>query len=253
MVDVEALLNAEFNKFCLRHEPDHFRPLVRLIAGLFPLEGRCVMDFGCGTGDLGLALIAAGAQELIGLDISKPAIAAARQKAQGIAAATFYCQDIVSQPWEGRSVHLLVSHSAVHYIGRPFEDILRRLAKLVLPGGHLFLTVEADDGSRWINRLQRFNLRFLPEWLRARLYRVLLLAMTFKSGSKQGLEDPDILRAKSRYLAIPVLHRMSGDALRAAAHAAYLTDIDIGTVPSMNPLQTPHLYLAARVPLAAER
>lgn len=251
MADVGALLNTEFSKFCLRHEPGHFLPLAGLIASLFPLQDRRILEFGCGTGDLGLALLKAGAGQLTGVDISRPGIEEARRQAKDTPSATFYCQDLMTQTWTGQPFDLLVSHSTIHYISLPVADILLRLSGLLLPGGGLFLTVEEQTGSSWLNALQRLNLRFLPEWLRAKLYLPLLPLLAFKKSLGRGLEDREILKAKCRYLSIPVLHRLSEVSLQAEARKAGLVEIRTGQVPIMHPLQTPHLYLAARRPTAS--
>lgn len=251
MADVGALLTTEFSKFCLRHEPGHFLPLAGLIGTLFPLQNLRIMEFGCGTGDLGLALLKAGARQLTGVDISGPGIEEARRQAKDIPAAAFYCQDLMKEPWIGQPFDLLVSHSTIHYIALPVADMVQRLSGLLVPGGGLFLTVETLAGSSWLNALQRLNLRFLPEWLRAKLYLPLLPLLAFKKGLGQGLEDREILKAKCRYLSIPVLHRLSEESLQVAAQKAGLVEIKTGHVPTMHPLQTPHIYLAARRPSAS--
>ncbi|MEO5375148.1 MAG: class I SAM-dependent methyltransferase [Alphaproteobacteria bacterium] len=246
MTGIDELLSSEFNRFVLRHEPGYFAPLVRQIEALTPVRGRRVMDFGCGVGDLGFALLEAGAVHLDGIDISRPAIEQAMRRATDMNAATFTCADLMTSPWGGSAVDVLVSHSVVHYIPRPLPAILSLLAELVVPGGHLFLTFEAHSGPSLLNAIQRFNLRFAPEWLRRRFYLAVLVLLGIRGGAPRTPEELEIVKAKSRYLSIPVVHAAGVETLTAAAATAGLVDVRVGPVPLLHPLQIPHLYMAAR-------
>jgi SAM-dependent methyltransferase len=248
MAGVDVLLSAEFNKFVLHHEPDYFVPLTRHIGELMPVAGRRVMDFGCGVGDLGFLLLQAGAAELEGVDIAAPAIDEAKRRACviGLTKAQFFCCNLMTERWDGLPVDILVSHSAIHYIPLPLVQVLARLKDIVVPGGHIYLTMEAGRGSSLLTRLQNFNLRFAPEWIRRSFYYLLLPLLWLKGRGPSTPQEADILKAKSRYLAIPVVHATEPDQLAAAAQTAGFSEVQTGFAPLLHPLQMPHLFLTAR-------
>src|SRR5688572_1501281 len=65
----------------------HFRKSMRLryeraIAGCDPIEGRSVLDIGCGPGHFGIALASRGAGRVVGIDFAPQMLAVARQHAE---------------------------------------------------------------------------------------------------------------------------------------------------------------------------
>jgi ubiquinone/menaquinone biosynthesis C-methylase UbiE len=74
-----AALNRFINK--------HFRKSMRLryeksIAGCDPIEGRSVIDIGCGPGHFSIALASRGARRVVGIDFAEQMLAVARQHAR---------------------------------------------------------------------------------------------------------------------------------------------------------------------------
>lgn len=246
---LDRLLADEFNKFVLTHEAAYFAPLARQIAEMVAVEGRSILDFGCGVGDLGFELLGCGAASLTGVDISQPAVAEACRRVAGRHNVRFLCRDLMSEDWEGPPADLLVSHSVVHYIPLPFPQILERLAGLVRPGGQLYLTIEGHGGPPLLNTLQMFSLRHSPEWLRRSLYYLILPILALKGVGPKNEAEARMLMAKSRYLSIPVIHRLDTAQLAAAAEQAGLAEIRCGAAPRLHPLQVPHIYLLASRPL----
>ncbi len=87
------------------------------IAALGPLEGRRILDLGCGQGTSSFALAAAGADEVVGLDISPDllAVAAARKKA-GVPGA--------------ERVRFALSDAAEATFDDPFDGLLSRFGAM---------------------------------------------------------------------------------------------------------------------------
>lgn len=52
----------------------------RAVREVSPVEGRRILDVACGTGDLSLAFVRAGAAEVIGVDFTEPMLEIAREK-----------------------------------------------------------------------------------------------------------------------------------------------------------------------------
>jgi 2-polyprenyl-3-methyl-5-hydroxy-6-metoxy-1,4-benzoquinol methylase len=66
----------------------HLRKSMRLryeksIAGCDPIEGKSVLDIGCGPGHFGIALASRGARRVVGIDFAPQMLAVAREHAQG--------------------------------------------------------------------------------------------------------------------------------------------------------------------------
>ena len=106
---------------------------------------RCsgpTVDLGCGPGRL-VAALAAGGVPALGVDVSARAVAMAR--ARGAAAIV---RDLFAPlPGEGRWEGALLADGNVGIGGAPHR-LLRRVARLVRPGGDLLVEVRPDDVYR---------------------------------------------------------------------------------------------------------
>src|SRR5260370_41364494 len=75
------------NTFVDRWINRYFRTSMRLryemtIAGCSPIEGKSVLDIGCGPGHYGVTLAKRGARQVLGIDFADEMIALANQNAQ---------------------------------------------------------------------------------------------------------------------------------------------------------------------------
>ena len=117
-----------------------WRPWQEIFALLPPLEGRVVLDLGCGIGDQALALAARGAR-VIGFDSSEELLLEAR--ARTIPGAEFHAADLRSDFDPGVAADGIWSSFAAAY----FPDLpaaLSRWSRHLVPGGFVALT-EIDD------------------------------------------------------------------------------------------------------------
>ena len=112
-----------------------FKPLTDRLIGEFPARwAGQVLDIGCGTGGTTLAIARAlgPGSRCVGIDISEPLIAAARDRAQreGIAA-NYIRADAQTHAFEPASVDALVSRFGVMFFGDPVGAFtnLRRAAR----------------------------------------------------------------------------------------------------------------------------
>jgi demethylmenaquinone methyltransferase / 2-methoxy-6-polyprenyl-1,4-benzoquinol methylase len=105
----------------------------RLTAEAAVRPGERVLDACCGTGDLALADLKAGAGEVIGLDFSEPMLERARRKSDAV---EWVQGDMLSLPYEDASFDA----ATVGFGVRNVEDLeagLRELRRVLRPGGRL--------------------------------------------------------------------------------------------------------------------
>src|SRR5450755_1146133 len=94
---VNAVVNRMFRKsMMLRYE--------RSLAGCTPIEGKTVIDIGCGPGHYSVALAARGAARVLGVDFAAGMIELARARAAGAGVAdrcTFTLGDFLTATGQG--------------------------------------------------------------------------------------------------------------------------------------------------------
>ncbi|HWE40755.1 MAG TPA: methyltransferase domain-containing protein [Isosphaeraceae bacterium] len=120
-------LNALVNK--------HFRKSMRLryektLAGCDPIEGRSVLDVGCGPGHFGIALARRGASRVFGIDFAPGMIDLARSYAEKAGVADrcrFELGDFMSSPLEG-SFDYTILMGFMDYMADPRAVIERALS-----------------------------------------------------------------------------------------------------------------------------
>ena len=96
--------------------------------------GQCILDFGCGTGELTAAL-ARKAGQVIGADQSAAMIRAAREKCPGPEYHVLDAAGLAAQGWTAR-FDLVFSNAVFHWI-QDQDALLRTLHAFLKPGGLL--------------------------------------------------------------------------------------------------------------------
>jgi ubiquinone/menaquinone biosynthesis C-methylase UbiE len=127
--------------------------LLNLIA---PSDDDSIVDFGAGTGTLCIALKQrAPGCRLVGVDPDPEVLAIARAKAEPFGMAIEWRQAMGSQVGEfvpDGSATKVVSSLVLHHCDMPMkQDILRAMARVLQPGGRLFI---ADYGLQRTLRLR---------------------------------------------------------------------------------------------------
>ena len=134
-----------------------------IFALLRDLHGRQVLEVGCGTGNISLALASRGAR-VIGLDVSGPMLAAVAQKAQqhGLPLA-WIRSGAAALPFPRNSFDGVISILALDFMAdRP--GVLREMVRVLRPGGFLLLAM--------LNRYSLWTLkRLLKAWFKPSLWR----------------------------------------------------------------------------------
>src|SRR5512138_2443081 len=116
----------------------------RAVAGEFvewlalPADARCV-DVGCGTCALGMALLAAGAGEMLGLDRSRGYVTGARDALRE-GRARFAVADGQALPARDARFDAAVSGLVINFVPEPAR-MLAEMARVVRPGGTVALYV----------------------------------------------------------------------------------------------------------------
>jgi ubiquinone/menaquinone biosynthesis C-methylase UbiE len=139
-----------------------FRPVEELLVQLVcERGGGRVLDVGCGTGIVTRAVGRRGGT--VGVDISEPMIAAARERAEreGVPA-TFICADAQSYAFEASSFDIVISRFGVMF----FEDPVRafeNLRRAVRDGGELRMIVwRGGDENPFMTTAERAASALLP-------------------------------------------------------------------------------------------
>jgi SAM-dependent methyltransferase len=104
------------------------------------LEGKRVLDLGCGMGQLAAHLAEAGAAEVIGVDISERMLALAAA-AHAHPRVTYLRDAIERVTFPADRFDLVVSSLAFHYV-EDYGGLVRRIAEWLAPGGVLVYSTE---------------------------------------------------------------------------------------------------------------
>ena len=117
--------------------PDHF-------------QGKRCLDAGCGGGRYSVAMALAGAESVVGVDVSPTGLASARQRAakRGLEQISFQQASVLDLPFEdGEFDFVLCSGILHHTVG--VERGLRELYRVVKPGGWVNLLLYGFGGLFW--------------------------------------------------------------------------------------------------------
>ena len=118
---------------------------VRTLEGCRPIEGRSVLDVGCGPGHYGIALARMGAARVVGIDFAPAMIELARHRAEAAGVARsceFVCSDFMADPPAGQFDYTVVM-GFMDYVRDPAAVIQRVLA---LTRRKAFFSFPAEGG-----------------------------------------------------------------------------------------------------------
>jgi len=100
------------------------------------IEGKTVIDYGCGSGMLAIAACKFGAQKSLGVDIDPQAIDASRQNAERNAIDSTNLELSLPAAMDRTPVDLLIAN----ILSGPLIELAPSLAELVKPGGKILLS-----------------------------------------------------------------------------------------------------------------
>jgi len=137
------------------HEPSAFWNVLKQVPCL-PRTGKRAADIGCGDGHLCGQLLAAGWQDVTGVEVSRPRIAGAKNR---YPRAHFFAGTLDDSNCERDSLDLMVMDSVVEHLVNP-EEVLAGLRKFLSSDGYFVaLTPNMDSGhfaflgKRWTGML----------------------------------------------------------------------------------------------------
>ncbi len=109
------------------------------------LEGKRVLDAGCGTGTYARMMAGYGASYVLGIDNAQMNIETANL-VNGAPNVKFLCADI--EDWEtGEKFDLVFMRGAIYYLKGGIEQTIASLAGLLSPDGEMFITF-MNKGAR---------------------------------------------------------------------------------------------------------
>jgi 2-polyprenyl-3-methyl-5-hydroxy-6-metoxy-1,4-benzoquinol methylase len=151
------------NTFVNRWINRYLRASMRLryektIAGCSPIEGKSVLDIGCGPGHYSVALAKNGAARVYGIDFADEMIAIARQNAasSGVEGrCQFARHDFLSDPIDGKYDYT-IAMGFMDYMADPRKTIEKVLS---VTKGKAFFSFPADGGLLAWQRKLRYKQR----------------------------------------------------------------------------------------------
>lgn len=150
-----SLVNRLVNRFLRKSMMLRYR---KTIEGCDPIDGRTVIDIGCGPGHYGIALARKGAGRVLGLDFAEGMIRLAEDYAlkAGVAdRCSFVCGDFMTYPAD-RKFDYAILMGFMDYVDKPREVIERALA---ITGSRAFFSFPAEGGFLSWQRKLRYRRR----------------------------------------------------------------------------------------------
>ncbi len=143
------------------------------IDDLQSLEGRVVLDAGCGGGRFMAAVRDYGVADVVGLDISEGGLLHAQALLDGLDGVHLVQGDLTRPPFRSDIFDVVYSIGVLHHLASP-PDGFRALQPLLSPGGRFWIWVYGLEGMSLVYRLSHLVwLRWLTShWSLAAKFRL---------------------------------------------------------------------------------
>lgn len=128
------------------------------------VQGMAVLDAGCGTGIFSVIFARNGAGRVVGIDISPGSLETARglKEKFNLANVSFERQDMLQLPFADGTFDIVWAWGTVHHTTDPLRAI-SELARVLRPGGSIFLAVYKRTKLTWIHEIIRKTLVKTPK------------------------------------------------------------------------------------------
>lgn len=125
----------------------------RFAENQFPMDwfvGKTCLDVGCGGGRNTMALVRFGAKHCTGIDLSEASIQDAKARAEdlGFDNVDFRVASAAEIPFADASFDGVLLNGVLMHVAAPIT-VLNELARVVRPGGMVYMLVYATEGLRW--------------------------------------------------------------------------------------------------------
>ncbi len=152
------------------------------------IQGKAVLDAGCGTGIFSVIFAGNGAREVTGIDISEGSLETAQslKKKFNLHNATFQKEDMLSLPFAPESFDIVWAWGTVHHTTDPYQAI-SELIRVLKKGGTILLAIYTKT-----------RLTFLHEIIRKTLLRTPRKSWTFLSRAMAFFLAPVVFFFKKR-------------------------------------------------------
>ena len=129
-----------------------------LFTMIMPLDGKRVLDYGCGAGENACLLAACGAH-VTGFDLSPVSIEKARRRAElmGLSDRTQF--DVLpagKTTYPDDSFDIVIGFAVLHHLHMILDDVYREINRVLKPGGRVFF-IEPVANNRFLQKLRRIT------------------------------------------------------------------------------------------------
>ena len=127
-----------------------------LFAQILPLEGKKVLDYGCGAGDNACLLAACGA-EVWGFDLSPVSIEKAKRRAElmGLSNRAHFDVFAAGQTSYGdEQFDIVICFAILHHLHMMLDDVYREINRITKPGGKYY-AIEPVANSIIVRKLRK--------------------------------------------------------------------------------------------------
>jgi 2-polyprenyl-3-methyl-5-hydroxy-6-metoxy-1,4-benzoquinol methylase len=128
-----------------------------LFSKIMPLEGKRVLDYGCGAGENACLLAACGA-DVWGFDLSPVSIEKAQRRAELMGLSERAHFDVYAAGQTGypdASFDIVIGFAILHHLHMMLDEVYREMGRLVRPGGTMY-AIEPVANHFVTQKLRRF-------------------------------------------------------------------------------------------------
>ena len=156
------------------------RQTLETFADYAHLEGKYVLDGGCGPGGRTMYYASNGAKEVLGIDIYKPDLDCASEaaKKRGLDNVSFKQASLSEIPLEDETVDLMFMNDVIEHIGTDIlDEVLSECKRVLKPGGRLCVEFPPWTGA-FAGHLMSYiklpwvHLLFSEETIKQTLYQI---------------------------------------------------------------------------------